>query len=95
MAVAAGQLPKTCPTGSTPNFPSTQTTAIDSSCGLTGSADPKSAEGLQNAKKNNFCTQGTAPPIDIGKMTTLQASAETQEAKLKFKPGEPPPDRSF
>src|SRR5579863_6650682 len=95
LAIAAAQpLPKACPPGTTSNFPNPQSLPIDS-CGLPGSADPKSPEGLQNDKKNNFCTQGAATPIDIAKVTGLQASAAAQEAKLKYKAGTPPPDRSF
>jgi hypothetical protein len=95
LAIAAAQpLPKTCPAGTTANFPNPQSLAIDS-CGLPGSADPKSPEGLQNDKKNNFCTQGAATAIDVAKLTGLQASAAAQEAKLKYKAGTPPPDRSF
>src|ERR1044071_6744990 len=45
--------------------------AIDSICPINGLADPKSAEGLQNGAKNNFCASGSpvaVTPAILGKL---------------------------
>lgn len=86
--------PQTCPDGSTPRFPGKTATEIET-CGLDGDVKAGSPEGLQNEKKNNFCAQGNATPIDISKLTTLENSAESAEKAKNYKAGEPPPERSF
>ena len=86
--------PQTCPDGSTPRFPGKTATEIET-CGLDGDVKAGSPEGLQNEKKNNFCAQGDATPIDIVKLTTLEKSAESAEKAKNYKAGEPPPERSF
>ena len=83
-------------TCSNPKFPSGSAAAIDASCRPSGSADPQSADGLQNIAKNNFCASTPASPtVTIASLRDLQTKANAAEKKLKFKPGQPPPRRDF
>lgn len=90
----AQSFPQKCADGSQPRFPGKIATEIES-CGLDGDAKAASAEALQNEKKNNFCAQGDATPIDIAKLTALEKSAESAEKAKKYQAGMPPPERSF
>jgi len=93
---AQGTLPATCPPGKTSHLPG-QATPIDIQCGADGvPVKGNPGEVPQNQVKNNFCTDSaTAQPIDLAKITSLHGQAEAQESKLKFKAGEPPPNRAF
>lgn len=82
---------QSCPS---PQFPSAST-AIDSSCKSSGSSAPQSADGLQNIQKNNFCPLGTPTAITLTTLNALQAKATAEEHTNGFKPGEPPPVRTF
>jgi hypothetical protein len=50
--------------------------AIDGSCPINGLADPKSAEGLQNMAKNNFCATGPAITVTPAILGKLQAATK-------------------
>jgi hypothetical protein len=89
---AAGKgLPTTCPGGAAPQFPNPIAAPIDASCGLPGSAVASSAEGLQNATKNNFCAQGDPATVSTKVMADLQASVD---GIAGFPHGTPPPSRA-
>jgi len=61
---------------STPKFPSTTATAIDSSCGPDGKGGN---ETHQNEAKNSFCASGPAKPISIADMANLQKQVESDK----------------
>lgn len=65
-------------TCSTPSFPSQTATAIDSSCGISGSGT--GAEGKQNMAKNNFCANGAPEPISIAQLSKYQTTVQNKKS---------------
>lgn len=88
---AAQPLTQRCPA---PRFPG-KPTAIDTECGITGSAGLVSPDGLQNARKNDFCAEGTPASVTAAVLKSLQTKTESAEQKAHIQLGKPPTDRSF
>ena len=73
--IAKGFVPG-CPGASFPT-PLKDGLDIDDQCPIGGSGG---AEAAQNKAKNNFCAGGTAEPIAIDEMTSLQAQVQQNKA---------------
>ena len=69
-----------CPEPSFPTPPANGL-GIDAQCGIGGSGT--GAEATQNKAKNNFCAAGTAAPITIDEMKSLQNKVQ-QNKKINF-----------
>ena len=52
--------------------------AIDKTCGEPGCADPTTAQGMQNAAKNNFCATGAPVTVAPNMLAQLMAAAQAK-----------------
>jgi hypothetical protein len=52
--------------------------AIDRTCGEPGCADPTTAQGMQNAAKNNFCATGDPVTVTPNMLAQLMAAAQAK-----------------
>jgi len=52
--------------------------AIDKTCGEPGCADPTTAQGMQNAAKNNFCATGAPVTVTPNMLAQLMAAAQAK-----------------
>ena len=77
-----------------PQFPGSST-PIDGTCKSSGSSDPKSADGLQDLRKNNFCAAGAPIMVTLSQLVALQKTTAAAETQKKLKQGDPPADRTF